>query len=215
MIKKKFGEQLKTLRKIANLTQEQLAEDIGINLRQLARIEAGESFVSSDTLYNICRVLNVSPKSLFDFYLQEEVLKSGTGECVYLNFIKKDNVIKLAFKEKNNKVNNTNISDLFIEQSFDAKMIALAKRLQKPILVSEVIDGTEVSTKKYFLDGEIKIINNIQENSLFLSLKNKINNIADDRKKIEYMNLAYDSLFSKEALNELKTLIKGIELIQG
>lgn len=213
MIKKKFGEQLKTLRKLANLTQEQLAEDIGINSRQLARIEAGESFVSSDTLYNICKVLKVSPKSLFDFYLQEEVLKSGTGDCIYLNFIKKDNVIKLAFNEKN-KEEIPAISDLSIEQSFDAKMVAMAKRLQKPILVKEFVDGVEISTKKYLLDGEIKIINNIQENSSFVSLRNKINNIANDTKKIEYMNLAYDSLFNKKVLNELKALIKGIELIQ-
>lgn len=213
MIKKKFGEQLKTLRKLANLTQEQLSENIGINLRQLARIEAGESFVSSDTLYNICKVLNISPKSLFDFYLQEEVLKSGTGDCVYLNFIKKDNVIKLAFDEKDKK-NNAEPSDLAVEQSFDARMVAMAKRLQKPIFVSEYIDNIEVSTKKYLIDGEIKIVNRVQENSLFISLKNKINNLANNKKKLEYMNLAYDSLSNKESLNELKILIKGIELMR-
>lgn len=93
--------------------------------------------------------------------------------------------------------------------------LGLAKRLQKPILVSEFVDGVEVSIKKYFLDGEIKIINNIQENLSFEMLKDKINNIANDNKKLEYMNLAYDSLFEKEALNELKTLIKGIELMQS
>ena len=61
---------LKELRKIRNFTQEKLAESIGINLRQLARIEAGESFVSSDTLLKICTALETTPKSL---------IQGGTG----------------------------------------------------------------------------------------------------------------------------------------
>ena len=74
IIKRGFGEQLKVMRKIKGLTQESLAERIGINLRQLARIEAGESFVSSQTLYKICNVLEVSPMVLFNFDLEQEVL---------------------------------------------------------------------------------------------------------------------------------------------
>lgn len=65
-ITKSFGESLKRNRKLKNLTQGKLATLVGINLRQLARIEAGESFVTSDTLQKLCEVLNIQPKNLFE-----------------------------------------------------------------------------------------------------------------------------------------------------
>ena len=126
VIKKGFGNRLKILRKSQNLTQEKLAEKIGINLRQLARIEAGESFVTADTLFNICKVLGISPNVLFEFEIQE---------------------------------------------------------LEKK-----------------------------EENMLLKTLEKNISSISNETKKIEFLNLAYNSLFDKNALNELKTTIKGIEL---
>ena len=126
VIKKGFGNRLKILRKSQNLTQEKLAEKIGINLRQLARIEAGERFVTADTLFNICKVLGISPNVLFEFEIQE---------------------------------------------------------LEKK-----------------------------EENMLLKTLEKNIYSISNETKKIEFLNLAYNSLFDKNALNELKTTIKGIEL---
>lgn len=140
IIKKRFGEKLKTLRKQKGFTQESLAEKIGINLRQLARIEAGESFISSDTLFNICNTFDVSPKTLFDFDLQD--LK-----------------------------NNTSLAFNVIEK------------------------GKSISNQ-------------------YKTLKNQIESINNDSQKIEYMTLAFNSLHNKESLNELKILIKGIELTQ-
>ncbi len=69
LIKKGFGKNLKETRKRRKLTQEILSEKIGINLRQLARIESGDSFVTAETLEKICREMSVSPSSLFDFSL--------------------------------------------------------------------------------------------------------------------------------------------------
>ena len=65
-ITKSFGKTLKTYRKQKKLTQGKLAELVGINLRQLARIEAGESFVTAETLQKLCDVLNIQPKNLFE-----------------------------------------------------------------------------------------------------------------------------------------------------
>ena len=205
IIKKRFGEQLKYLRKIKNYTQESLSEAIGINLRQLARVEAGESFVSSDTLYKICKTLEISPQVLFNFDLEEELLMTGTDNRLYFNVTKNGKILTLVLK-------NDNKTDEVNEQSFDTRMLSIAQRLQKEIFVNEIEDGVEICTKLYSPNGEIKTINN-SENKYEL-LKNNINSIAKDKKKLEYMNLAYESLFDKEALKELKTLIKGIELTQ-
>ena len=49
-IRQNFGRHLKSLRKNCGFTQEQLSEKIGINQRQLTRIETGKSFPSFETL---------------------------------------------------------------------------------------------------------------------------------------------------------------------
>ncbi len=63
--KKSFGEKLKRLRKNKNLTQEQLAEMIDIDPRNLSRIEVGSSFVKAETLEKILKALDVTTEQLF------------------------------------------------------------------------------------------------------------------------------------------------------
>ncbi len=66
-IKKNFGKRIKEIRVGAALTQEQLAEKIGISPKSLSQIELGNNFVSAETLELICKTLKIKPKSLFDF----------------------------------------------------------------------------------------------------------------------------------------------------
>ena len=206
IIKKGFGSRLKIVRKLKNYTQEKLAEDIGINLRQLARIEAGESFVTSETLVRICSVLEISPYVLFDFDIQEDVLMTGTGESVHFSVIKSGNILQLVPTE--NKTQNYSS----LSENFDDKMREMAKRVKKALFVDEISDGKVLQTKIFKPNGEVEIINKNGADELFSSLKEKISKISNDNKKIEFMNLAYDALTNKDALNELKILIKGIEL---
>ena len=63
--KKKFGEKIKRLRKYRGLTQEQLAEMIDIDPRNLSRIEVGSSFVKADTIEKLIKALNVTSEDLF------------------------------------------------------------------------------------------------------------------------------------------------------
>lgn len=66
-LKKAFGKRLKNIRLSKNLTQENLAELININQRQISKIETGEHFPSANTLEKLCNVLDVLPCKLFDF----------------------------------------------------------------------------------------------------------------------------------------------------
>ncbi len=212
IIKKGFGSRLKFLRKFRNLTQEKLAEAIEVNLRQLARIEAGESFVSSETLLKICSVLEVSPKILFDFDLQEETLMTGTGDKVHCSVIKSGNIIQILPEQFGNTEDKK--AELPKSESFENKMSEISKRLKKEVYVDEVKDGQIILTKIFKPNGDIETLSKNNSASLYEDLKNKILNIANDSKKIEFMNLAYSALTSSIALNELKILIKGIELTQ-
>lgn len=75
--KKLLGKRIKELRKAANLTQEKLAEFIGLETSSLSGIESGRHFPSLPTLEKIAKILNIELKSIFDFnhHLPKEKIK--------------------------------------------------------------------------------------------------------------------------------------------
>ncbi|MBD5426431.1 MAG: helix-turn-helix transcriptional regulator [Treponema sp.] len=60
-----FGENLKHCRKLHKLTQEELAERLGITPPHLSRIENGKSFVTAELLDALCVIFDITPASLF------------------------------------------------------------------------------------------------------------------------------------------------------
>ena len=71
---KQFSESYKNLglniafyRKKRGLTQMQLAELLDIDRSHMSAIEPANVGVSLDVIFNICKVLNITPKDLFDF----------------------------------------------------------------------------------------------------------------------------------------------------
>ena len=66
-LKVKFGRKLRQIRRLKNLTQEQLAEATGISVEFVSNIERGINAPSFDTLEKLAEVLNVSYVDLFDF----------------------------------------------------------------------------------------------------------------------------------------------------
>ena len=72
-MKELLGKRIKELRIKKRLTQEELAEIVGMGERNLSKIECGINFVSADTLQKLAIALNTSPKDLFDFEHLKEV----------------------------------------------------------------------------------------------------------------------------------------------
>lgn len=64
-IKKVFGFNLKKLRNINKLTQEQLAEKIGLDYKTVSFIETGRTFVSSEVIAKLANYFNVEPEYFF------------------------------------------------------------------------------------------------------------------------------------------------------
>ena len=205
IIKKRLGERLKAIRNLHGYTQETLAEKVGINLRQLARIEAGESFVTSDTLYRICVVLGISPAVLFDFEI-EEAFATNTGKYLHFNVIETNNIIK--FIPKIGIENSPNSGE-----SFDEKMITTAQKMQQDVSVDKFVGNILCSSKIYTQRGKIQLQETIlaRENKL-KNLKESLNRIVNDRNKIDYMVLAFQSLYNRKALEQFQFLVKGLEL---
>ena len=56
-----LGLRVRDARKAKHLTQEQLAEKVGISSSFMGHIERGTRIASIDTLVSVCNVLSVSP----------------------------------------------------------------------------------------------------------------------------------------------------------
>ena len=65
--KKLIGARIKELRRQARLTQEALAERVGLDSRHLSRLEVGRHFPSLQTLELIANALNVQLVEFFQF----------------------------------------------------------------------------------------------------------------------------------------------------
>ena len=63
--KKIFGQNLRHYRKLNNMTQEELSEQLEITSIHLGRIENGKSFVTAELLDSLCIIFNVSPATFF------------------------------------------------------------------------------------------------------------------------------------------------------
>ena len=146
---------------------------------------------------------------MFDFSLKKEYLKTGTCNVAHFKVIKSGNVIHLV--DNVNITQCTNVSDLN-NNKFDEKMLKMAKKLNREIIVDEIDNGVVYLTNIYKPSGIKESINKISENPNFKVLQNNISKIGNDNSKIEFMNLAYNSLTNRKSLEELKLLIKGIEL---
>jgi transcriptional regulator with XRE-family HTH domain len=70
-----LGGRIRELRKAQGLTQEQLADSLGIEQKHVSLIELGKSYPSLDRLMRIAEVLKVPLPNLFDFtHLEPEAV---------------------------------------------------------------------------------------------------------------------------------------------
>lgn len=71
-----LGKRIKELRKRAELSQDQLAEKVGIDGKYLSRIEVGKRNPSLDTLEGLADSLQVEMKELFEYSHHDSVAAS-------------------------------------------------------------------------------------------------------------------------------------------
>ena len=84
---KDIADKIKHLRKANKLTQEQLAEKLNMDQRNLVRIESGKGFPSITTLIKIAEALNTTPNFLLsveDNKSPENQLKSDINTILTL-----------------------------------------------------------------------------------------------------------------------------------
>lgn len=66
-LKEQFGKRLQTLRAEKGLTQEKLADEVGVTVESISNIERGIYGPKFENLEKISNVLGVKVKELFEF----------------------------------------------------------------------------------------------------------------------------------------------------
>ena len=94
---KLFGRRIKELRKAKGLTQEQLAEILGIYQKQIGNIETGQFFTTMPKLEKIATALDVKIMDLFDFEHQKTIPELQTELWEFINKAD-ENKIRLFYK---------------------------------------------------------------------------------------------------------------------
>ena len=95
-IKKLLGHKIRECRKSRNLTQEQLAEMVGIGTANISYIETGKFAPSAETLAKLSEALNVYPYELymFEHLKSSEEIKQELFEALDKN----EKLLKLVYK---------------------------------------------------------------------------------------------------------------------
>ncbi|GAB4253009.1 MAG: hypothetical protein Kow0079_08220 [Vicingaceae bacterium] len=63
----KTNENIRKIRELKNISQEFVANELGITTRAYSKIETGETQLTINRLDKICKILNVSPQELLGF----------------------------------------------------------------------------------------------------------------------------------------------------
>lgn len=219
-LKEGFGARLKELRKEKGFTQEKLAEKLDIAPRQLTRLETGVNFPSVETLEKISFYLEADLKSLFDFTWDKEysICCTGTDDRPVFEVSTNDRVVDLSsyFKKKKNEP-VYDLNQLINVQNSDESMLQSARNINKPFtIVYKDANGELSHVKTYYPDGRIDEVmskEKVETEKVFKELTDEINDIRYDMNKLKFLKLAKASLTSKDAFNELKSLMKGIEIM--
>lgn len=213
--KEAFGLRLKEIRKSRKYTQEQLAELIGLNQRQLTRIESGENFPSSDTLERLCVAIDVHPQLLFEYEWEYKAVyeRTGTENRPMLRVLQRGD--SATVKSNSGEV----MRELKENRQFHIKdaeksMVETAKKLNKPINVEHFNEKGRVHIKTYYPDGTTEVLFTEKE-VLTGNLRFKTNDRLKkmDMKQLQFVNLSMDALHDKASLKKLQSIMKGIELM--
>lgn len=91
-IDKILGEIFKEYRIKNKLTQEKIAEKLGISVKYISRIENGTGGVKVETLVNYMNILCISPNVLFDRLITNENLKPHIELSKKINGLSMDKI---------------------------------------------------------------------------------------------------------------------------
>lgn len=211
-IKHRFGDKIKTLRKIRGMTQEQLAECLGLNVRQISRIESGVNFVSLETMKMMCFIFNLNVGKLMDISLPPE-------ETV---FDISDKILHYTAEvtNKGTKFSKTDGQEIFYIKNFscDRKeplLCDIARKHNQSLIVSFMEKGIIKTDIIYFTNGVFRVYNREkfkQIDDRLMKLFNEIVKISQNEMMLDFVDTAVKACKKPTLRKEMRVLLDGMDL---
>lgn len=104
-----YGQKLKKAREALGLTQEKVAEYLGLGPRYISDIERNKTKGSIDTLIKLCNIYNITPNDLLSEYIYFDIEKNNIELVAFYSLSVENQQIILDLikffnqKEKHNK----------------------------------------------------------------------------------------------------------------
>ena len=190
----KFGSNLKELRKLKNLSQEDLAERVGVSRQSVSKWETGDAYPEMNNILMLCKIFNCKINDLLSNNLEDF---ESFDEEVKMNLVKFE-------KEKQNKMKTlTKILSLIGKIAGIVVKVAIPfvilLMIVTPCLYYKMVDGIEPTNS-----SDIQIVEHNDKSNIIYKDHTIITNV--DNEDIENL---------KENINENGTMnfVKGeIEL---
>lgn len=171
----KFGKALSTLRKEADLTQNEVADRLNLSRQAISKYERGESFPDISILVMIAELFNVTLDQLINYG------EPTNGESTILKNIAKGNddviadniadVVNLAPLLKPSVL--TKLSHKFEEQGIDiSDIIILAEYLNDDSVMKLIENATFDEISDELLEKFIPMLNHQSKDAIFLKILN-------------------------------------------
>lgn len=105
-----YGQKLKKVRVSLGLSQEKVAEYLGLGPRYISDIERDKTKGSIDTLIKLCNIYNLTPNDLLSEYIYFNIEKSNIELCAFYALNKShQNTILDLIKFLNYEQNKTDV----------------------------------------------------------------------------------------------------------
>lgn len=164
----KFGENLKLIRKQKNISQEVLAEKLGVARQSVSKWETGENYPSMTNIMCLC--------DIFKCHINELVHE----DFVDINFLDEEikmNVVKFKEKEQKSMKIISKIIYIIARISKIVGWVVLGVAALFTIIACIFIPQTKINTNKHtikFRDNNYKYVVNNDEFSIYRNKSNKI-----------------------------------------
>ena len=209
-LSKAVGKNIKKYRKLRGLSQESLSEQIGIQPRQMSKLETGIHLPSGKTIESICAILDIKPSDLFNLeYMpcSRSGLLEGTYNLSDYRVLKNENEYQLLNREDKTRDILTTKSSNCIEERFRE----ISYRTKTTLCVEYYENNRYANTIIYYPDGSCKIFD-AENNTLVNKLLKEIIKISKDINKLEFIQLAINALDNADVIPELELMLRGLKL---
>ncbi len=215
-----FSTRIRQLRKALGLTLREMSETLSIPLSTISKYEQGIIKPGVEILSKVALSYNVNLNWLLtdvgDMFIQDNTFAAPVNneDCVNLKAIKKNDnysvhLVSNNFFEGYDKLKK-------IDANLAYKTFSdVAKELNKPIVVEFSDKKAKEDMRIFYPDSSYEIVDIVEmkkRESIFQSIIKQLDSFRNDERKLEFIDRAIESLADKDALDQLKLMLKGLEM---